>query len=417
MNNKLVLTSAVVFGFMCPAVATPSHTSNTFPSNGLMEADYTYTGQATYDNIGAYGGDVIAEAEYEFIDYNLGPGQYLPQSSTTITQCTTGSFCTGIGNVHYDTTTDQGITACSTVGDHSYTLSDLGSSAASDCYRNCASGDVANLKSGGTMTGRVFSNNVNTCGPSDANQCANGYHYTAGVTNPDLMTAIGVSSAGTNIAFKSNNSSTGYSTDASTLNQYGLTENGTFVVDYGNGKKIRGKSQCTTRRPGEEGILFDWEDYDYHNVTSAYIVTSDNFTSELPNSTGQYCYCQLDGYTLTNGAMQSLATSWVFQSNALDEDLCVDDCAYHCAFHLQYNDTYSLTFREAIFSLLQSTPASCDANIITIRWGDTDDADVTANNAGTATYGSDIRTPVKAQTKPGKTFKGWRFSAPAQSGS
>jgi hypothetical protein len=56
----------------------------------------------------------------------------------------------------------------------------------------------------------------------------------------------------------------------------------------------------------------------------------------------------------------------------------------------------------------------CEANTITIHWSDAAQTDIDANNAGTATYGSDVRTPVKAATKKGQTFKGWRFSKPAQ---
>jgi hypothetical protein len=60
----------------------------------------------------------------------------------------------------------------------------------------------------------------------------------------------------------------------------------------------------------------------------------------------------------------------------------------------------------------QPMPASCEANTIMINWSNADANDISANNAGTATYGSDVRTPVKAQTIKGKTFKGWRFSKP-----
>ena len=61
-----------------------------------------------------------------------------------------------------------------------------------------------------------------------------------------------------------------------------------------------------------------------------------------------------------------------------------------------------------------SGTATCEANTITITWSNADANDISANNAGTATYGSDVRTPVKAQTIKGKTFKGWRFSKPTQ---
>jgi len=50
-----------------------------------------------------------------------------------------------------------------------------------------------------------------------------------------------------------------------------------------------------------------------------------------------------------------------------------------------------------------------EPNTITINWDGADTEDITANNAGTCTYGGDIRTPVKAQHIPGQTFVGWTF--------
>jgi hypothetical protein len=52
----------------------------------------------------------------------------------------------------------------------------------------------------------------------------------------------------------------------------------------------------------------------------------------------------------------------------------------------------------------------CVANTITINWSDTDPTDIDANNAGSVTYGGDIRTPRAAISKPGKQFKGWKFT-------
>lgn len=51
-------------------------------------------------------------------------------------------------------------------------------------------------------------------------------------------------------------------------------------------------------------------------------------------------------------------------------------------------------------------------NVININWTGATAAAISANNAGTVTYDSDIRTPQSAITVPGKRFTGWRFSAP-----
>ena len=69
----------------------------------------------------------------------------------------------------------------------------------------------------------------------------------------------------------------------------------------------------------------------------------------------------------------------------------------------------------------------CDGEIITIDWGYMNcpteyitydeygnsgcSVDVVRdNNADYAIYGSDVRTPVKAEYRPGQVFRGWRFN-------
>jgi hypothetical protein len=69
-------------------------------------------------------------------------------------------------------------------------------------------------------------------------------------------------------------------------------------------------------------------------------------------------------------------------------------------------------FRAAVLGSVQPGLAMCEANVININWNDVDPEYAGQNNEGTATYGSDVRTPVKAATKKGKTFRGWRFSKP-----
>ena len=56
---------------------------------------------------------------------------------------------------------------------------------------------------------------------------------------------------------------------------------------------------------------------------------------------------------------------------------------------------------------------ACIGNIITINWSGASQADIEANDAGSVTYGGDIRTPRAATTIPGKIFRGWKFSKPS----
>ena len=62
MKQKIFLTSALAMGVFAPAMAEPSNTG-TFPADGYMEEDYTYTNAATSDNMdGVYSGTVNAVA-------------------------------------------------------------------------------------------------------------------------------------------------------------------------------------------------------------------------------------------------------------------------------------------------------------------------------------------------------------------
>ncbi len=54
-----------------------------------------------------------------------------------------------------------------------------------------------------------------------------------------------------------------------------------------------------------------------------------------------------------------------------------------------------------------------EPNTITINWDHADQSDIDANDAGSVTYGGDIRTPRKAQHINGKIFVGWTFNNPS----
>jgi hypothetical protein len=119
----------------------------------------------------------------------------------------------------------------------------------------------------------------------------------------------------------------------------------------------------------------------------------------------------LTSYKDADGNEHNLSTPWVFYG---DLSYCADNCADYCHYGMSGDNWQYGRFRTAMFDSIQSSPAMCEANVININWYNADSEDVSANNAGTATYGSDVRTPVKAQTIKGKTFKGWRFSKPQQ---
>ena len=160
---------------------------------------------------------------------------------------------------------------------------------------------------------------------------------TAYATTIDLASIMGMSQ-GISDAYR-NPDGMGYDNASA----YGMTQNGTWVVDYGNGKRIRGKSQCSTQAG-------DNNDYTWTNPT---------ISSTLPDASGEYCYCQLDGYTTNGdnwGNMTALSAPWVFSydfSEFGDASICANGCAEACVNGLSGADEYTLPFRAAVFNSVQ----------------------------------------------------------------
>ena len=389
----------VGLAFAMPAFAAPSKTSETFPQNGQMQEDTKYIGQATETNLHSYEGPVTATANYTDTPYTVTAGNYLPMSSETVAQCTSGNYCPGInGTVNYSTSANQGLTACP----GGYGASDLGASENTQCYRTC---DSANIGSTITSTPGIahadgmagndyYGTGTDTCYPTS---CVAGWHLNPGA--PDLATIIGNTEA-TGSGYRSNDGN-----NNSNESQYGITQNGEFVVDYGNKGRIQGYSGCST-----DGVNNPWYDQ------SGYTFEGDHFRNALSSNTGDYCWCRLGGYTPLNGTMQSLSTPWVFYDIQEGEEPEVNGCAVECARLcknvLMSDFSDQLAFRTALFNSIQSTP-SCDANVISITWDGADQTDIDANNAASVTYGGDINTPKKAVHVPGKTFVGWTFDTPS----
>ncbi|MBQ0013610.1 MAG: hypothetical protein KBS86_03520 [Proteobacteria bacterium] len=399
MTQKLFLTSAIAMGFVAPAFAEPSYT-DTFPDDGYMQEDYTYINAATADNMDdVYEGTVNAVAEYDIVDYILSAGQYLPADSETPTTCPAGSYCSGIGEVQYNETSAQGIATCPT----GYALSADGATSANECYRTC-SGNVEIEHATGVTGNDYYGTGVDTCEPTG---CVNGWHLKSGVNGSAIATAIG-NTEGENSASIDNSGSFSQQAFAGGSNHdqtfYGLTDNNTWAVYYGSNKgMVSGQARCST----VQGVGA-WDD-----ASSSSDVTT-HTTAELGAEGGQYCYCNVTGYTPDGGTLQAVLSPWVFYNDMFAAARCADYCTSDCALNLRNPYSDSLVFRAALLGIIESSPAMCEANTITINWSNADAEDISANNAGTATYGSDVRTPVKAETIKGKTFKGWRFSKPEQ---
>ncbi len=411
MTQKLFLTSALAMGFVAPAFAEPSHTGE-FPSTGLMQEDYTYTNAATSTNMdGVYSGTVNAVAEYDIIDYIVNAGQYLPADSETVITCPAGSFCPGIsGNVQYNQSSDQGIQTCPS----GFGSSAAGASSDTQCYRAC---DINNVGDSVTAIAHAtaisgndyYGNGTDTCEPT---ACENGWHVkeATNVNNPDLMELINMNGRGSGYV-ATNNSGSESDSKNMTASDAGISgERNAFVVNYGNKGIIKGYGRCSTRSATDPMVITD------SGVT--YVLQQDGTVTDLDDKTGQSdagnCYCNLDSYTLPNGSVIALSGPWVFHYYIEDNNSCALHCASNCANKFYGSKQYGIAFRATVFGLYQPTPAMCEANVININWNDVDPEYAGQNNENTATYGEDVRTPVKAATKKGQTFRGWRFSAPEQ---
>jgi hypothetical protein len=424
--------------------------AETFPSNGLMQENKTYDNAATSTNMdGVYEGTVNAIAEYDIIDYIVNAGQYLPADSETVITCPAGSFCPGIsGNVQYNQSASQGIQTCPT----GYASSVVGASSDTQCYRQC-SGNVTIAHATGVTGNDYYGNGTDTCEPT---ACENGYH----VGGLDVVFKTPIVPIDYNDVANSYGYIPANGRGGRNYTNYGLTNNNTWAAEYEDGTIVSGRASCqSSATPDNMAVLYimqnisavmsgdmefselkagvaqlvgdakaNWVENVFNQMMTGQLTEAQALTKVLgmfginenanytTSSTGQYCYCQLDGYIPNGGTLQAVSAPWVF---AFTRDVaigCADNCALYCGNSLVggYSSSNSLAFRAAMLGAIESSPSMCEANTIKINWSDAAQTDIDANNAGTVTYGSDVRTPVKAQTIKGKTFKGWRFSKPEQ---
>jgi hypothetical protein len=109
---------------------------------------------------------------------NCTAGQYLPARTTTCATCTANNYCSS-GSYGMNIT-DQGLTACSSVGDNSYTTSDAGATADTQCYKTCT---IAHAT---TVTGNdYYGAGVDTC---VATACEDGYSVSSDICTGNIIT-------------------------------------------------------------------------------------------------------------------------------------------------------------------------------------------------------------------------------------
>ena len=388
--KKLFLTSMLVFGVI-PAFAEPTPES-TFPNaanDEYMQENRRYINAATHDNMGVYEGTVFANAQYEDTQYTIDPGYYLPGSSETQTQCNQdGYFCPGNMTVYYSANS-QGLSQCPDGFEHS----DAGASSDTQCYTACANDYFPHASL--IIGNDYYGTGTDTC---ELRGCVNGYTFVP--STPDLANIIG-STVASDYAWIGYDANSNFNQMNNLHNaayyEFSGTERGVFGVDYAGVGRITGYAICSN-------IAGDDNGGSWSNPTT--------YPDSVPGGTGEYCYCNIDGFIPDGGTKQNVPSSWVFY-RYFTYGGCTggNGCTMWCARGLALND--SLNFRAAIFGTIQSGAASCQANTINITWNGTDSTAINQNNAGTCQYDGDINTPAWATHVPGKTFLGWQFSTTA----
>jgi len=237
-------------------------------------------------------------------------GYYSPAGDNTRTACTSGpanSSYTGSGGATNSCpwACDGGYysangTSCTAVETGYY--SPAGSNTRSACTNGLANSTYTG--SGGATDSCPYT-------------CNNGYHEQSA---PDLNATIGTG-AGTN----------------SSWNAAAMTWSATYSAGT-----VTGKMQCSSQSGTNNNS--NW--------------TNPTISASLPDSTGQYCYCQIDGWTPSGGSAQSLSSPWVFLEDRSNAETCSDTggggCAYRCMFYMRYTGASYTKYRSA---LLGSIPA------------------------------------------------------------
>ena len=356
MNKKLILSSLAVLGLVSPAVAAQYAP---FPSTGYMQENMTYENAATFENMGVYEDMVTAIAEYDPISHFLEPGSYLPMQSETTHPCPQNNYCPGGIKVEYSAIEPQGLTRCP--GD--YTMTDGGGAiSAIECYKDCDSAMFQNAKelvSGGKD---YYSSGIDTCGIAS---CKDGYYVSKGGS----FNIYGLINKINDISGTIDSDGDGW------------------TVDY-DGIILSGQAKLSSQTTTNYGESFDY----------------------IAEDSGSNCFCNIIEYREHgNRPSRIMASKWVFVGN-LGEDPSDKLCAETCGDTMGSGDGGSAReFRSTLLGNITYVSDACMPNVININWDGASEDDVLANDAGSVEYGGHIRTPVKAQTIKGKTFKGWKF--------
>lgn len=445
---KIMPNLIVGLGAAMPAFA------ESFPSNGVMLENKTYSNAATAENMYYYDGTAYARAEYVNTLQQIIGGTYLPAGATLAEQCPEDSWCPGVTDATVKASESQGISSCPS----GYPNSAVGASSNTQCYTACTL-KSANIEHATAVDGNdYYGDGTDTC---FATECEDGYHVTEAVKVIEQRPLIDVDLTVMGNAYEFYTAS---GTSSYNAHQYGLLwEGNTWAVKFDYGV-VYGSASCQDGElygpvidylSGNEGAIFQGEmspDQVRSDLTPIVGATKANDMADLvagfadgtmdesafeeavyafyeavsalfglPMDPSYNCHCQMtgiltespdeQGYYDTSRVVAVGSAPLTFVTSYSSDSKCASGCAKYCGQSVMENSDS----RKAIFGAIGLVPASiCNGNRIKIQWSDAAEEDIAATNAGMCTYGGDIRTPLKAATIPGKTFVGWKFYSNVQ---
>ncbi len=416
---------------------------------GAFGADkiITSANTCTVDVLGVSDNNAVANtiATWDLIDYTLNPGQYLNVTETSVdkTICPAGSYCVG-GGFTVETPANS-IAQCQT----GYPNSANGAPADTQCYTACTVA-TANIAHATAVGGNdYFGDGADAC---YATACETGYHVDGGgieLVEKTPLIPVDYMRFGRGYGYINADGSDKYADT-----KYNITSNNTWATEFAEGV-VYGKASCQPKADAGNEYLYQFmisnkEAFDSRNLTMEEFVKklhtglvsavgatrADVYMLRLmdgpfeeiakywaigiadnanysTNSVGQYCYCQVDGFSPitdgTSGEKTNVTSApWVFYSaeyNSADD--CASRCAQDCAYDVRDGDTSDAALRAVMFGALEAveTGGICAANTINIDWNPDNGGEHTKNMC---TYDGSITVPADP-VKPGYTFTGWKL--------
>ena len=410
----------------------------------------TSANTCTVDVLGVSDNNATANtiATWDLIDYECPAGQYLLETETNVecTPCPTGSYCPG--GTYTVESENMGKTACPSTHPNSV----QGAGADTQCYTACTVA-TANIAHATAVSGNdYFGTGADTCG---ATACETGYHVDGGgleLVEKTPLVPISLTEEGAGYRYVDAGGTSGSSDTVDAIPADSVTAPNTWAVAYSDGT-VYGKASCQPKADaGNEYILTNVdsvsggemsieafesgmlplagkektdyvvkiltgvrdgsvsEEEMYEEIFKALFVVfgSEYDANYATDSTGQYCYCQMDGFTPTGGTREIVTSApWVFYHDIGSADECASYCANYCVYNLQGSDVITLAFRAAVVGALEAveTGGICAANTINIDWNPDNNGAHTINQC---TYEGAIEVPADP-VKPGYTFMGWKL--------